>query len=573
MVALKSKRSLLIFMLVLLVLAVFSFSLKVTTVTSHPKTLVVDNNGNADFRTIQEAIDDATAGDVVFVKSGVYYEKIDVNKPNLTIIGEGNQLAIIDGGGDGPVVKISADDVTFTSFTVRRGGNKPGIEILKRANVTFNKILQCQIGVFVGFKCTITNNYISSCGQGALFYSCFNVTMEANYFSSNTVGISLSGSNDNLIANNTITQSTEGGHGITILSNSYGNIIGGNLIWNNSHGMWFSGGSSKNIVVKNTIAKKNIIGIELTDGYNNTIYHNNFIENKKQVTTNTVNKWDNGYPSGGNYWSDYKGKYPESKDEHSGVDQKDPGSDGIWDIPYTVFGDPPNVDKYPLVRPFGPIPDNKPPETMHDYDGKWRKEDFAITLTASDDLSGVEEIYYIINNVGTVKRVSVDGEPLINFEGANNTIEFWSVDYMGNVEEHNILSGIKLDKTPPVAVAGNNLTVKVGSWVKFDSSGSYDSLSGIEKYVWDLGNGTISYDEKFSYNFSKPGTYIITLTVYDVAGNFDVDKIQVLVVPDEIPFGILPLTAFFITISILIAYWFKKGRRRHYRSKLLKRKN
>jgi len=49
-----------------------------------------------------------------------------------------------------------------------------------------------------------------------------------------------------------------------------------------------------------------------------------------------VNIWDNGYPSGGNYWSDY-----------SDVDLN---SDGIWDHPYVIDAD--NIDRYPLVKPF-----------------------------------------------------------------------------------------------------------------------------------------------------------------------------------------------------------------------------
>jgi hypothetical protein len=49
-----------------------------------------------------------------------------------------------------------------------------------------------------------------------------------------------------------------------------------------------------------------------------------------------MNSWDAGYPSGGNYWSDY-----------SGVDSN---LDGIGDTPYVI--DSSNVDHYPLVRPF-----------------------------------------------------------------------------------------------------------------------------------------------------------------------------------------------------------------------------
>ena len=79
---------------------------------------------------------------------------------------------------------------------------------------------------------------------------------------------------------------------------------------------------------------------------NNSIYHNNFINNGNQADAAeySVNIWDNGYPLGGNYWSDYTGI-----DEKSGPDQDQIGSDGIGDTPYIIDAD--NRDRYPLMGP------------------------------------------------------------------------------------------------------------------------------------------------------------------------------------------------------------------------------
>jgi len=95
------------------------------------------------------------------------------------------------------------------------------------------------------------------------------------------------------------------------------------------------------------------------------------------------------------------------------------------------------------------IKDSDPPTTIHDYDGLWHTTEFTINLTATDDLSGVAEIYYKIND-GSTKNVSIDGQPTITTEGSNNSLEYWSVDEADNEElPHKMLTGIKLDKTDP----------------------------------------------------------------------------------------------------------------------------
>jgi hypothetical protein len=96
------------------------------------------------------------------------------------------------------------------------------------------------------------------------------------------------------------------------------------------------------------------------------------------------------------------------------------------------------------------VVDNQPPVTVCDYNGEWHNADFILMLSATDNESGVAETYYTINN-GPVKAVSVDGQPLITTEGANNALQYWSVDKVGNEElPHKILTGIKLDKTSPL---------------------------------------------------------------------------------------------------------------------------
>jgi hypothetical protein len=83
------------------------------------------------------------------------------------------------------------------------------------------------------------------------------------------------------------------------------------------------------------------------------------------------------------------------------------------------------------------------------YDGLWHTADFTITLTSVDNGQGIAATYYRINN-GPTRSVGADGQPRITTDGANNILEYWSVDGAGNEElPHKVVSQIKLDKTAP----------------------------------------------------------------------------------------------------------------------------
>ncbi len=114
---------------------------------------------------------------------------------------------------------------------------------------------------------------------------------------------------------------------------------------NNSIGISLISSDGNNIVKNNLTS--NDVGIYLFSSSTNMIYHNNFINNTGQVYSEaSINVWDDGYPSGGNYWSDYA-----DVDLYSGPYQNETGSDGIWDHPYVI--DENNQDRYPLMNPCG----------------------------------------------------------------------------------------------------------------------------------------------------------------------------------------------------------------------------
>jgi hypothetical protein len=96
---------------------------------------------------------------------------------------------------------------------------------------------------------------------------------------------------------------------------------------------------------------ENDVGISIAGTLNSgtyAIYNNNFFNNTNQVVNPSNNQgiaWDNGYPSGGNYWGDYNGT-----DFSHGLGQNKTGSDGIGDTPYII--DANNTDHYPLMNPY-----------------------------------------------------------------------------------------------------------------------------------------------------------------------------------------------------------------------------
>ncbi|UCE16907.1 MAG: right-handed parallel beta-helix repeat-containing protein [Candidatus Bathyarchaeota archaeon] len=199
---------------------------------------------------------------------------------------------------------------------------------------------------------TITKNSISKNFYGILLYWSSNNSISWNNITNNYdgEGVRLSGySNHNAISRNAITNSY---HGIVLWSSSNNTISGNNITNNNNFGVHLWSSSNYNTISGNNITANNDEGVYLHSSFSNRFYHNNFVDNTPQVniaTSGFANFWDDGYPSGGNYWSDYNGA-----DSYSGPGQNQLGSDGIGDTPYVMDGD--NQDNYPLMNPWTPAP-------------------------------------------------------------------------------------------------------------------------------------------------------------------------------------------------------------------------
>ena len=150
---------------------------------------------------------------------------------------------------------------------------------------------------------------------------------------------------------------------------------------NNEYGIYLVH-SYSNTIVGSTVSN-NTVGIYQSHSSQNIICHNNITNNADQVLSEeSVNTWDAGYPSGGNYWSHFIGN-----DTYSGPYQNETGIDGIVDTPYMI--DANNTDRYPFMNPW---------ILLHDM---------AITnVTARDALYGLTEVYpgWKVNVTVTVKN-------------------------------------------------------------------------------------------------------------------------------------------------------------------------
>jgi parallel beta-helix repeat protein len=314
-------------------------------------TWTVDDDGPADFHAVQDAINAAIDGDSIYVYNGIYYEHLVIDKSTV-LLGESKRNTIIDGRGENrTVIDVTTSNVAISRFTIQNSSRTPGTSYAGikisglRCNLTCNHITRNKIGILVtSQKSRIAENNITNNGHGISLYYSHEITVEANNLSANTVGISLAYSFNNMIVDNRVANSSTGGHGITLSSNSFNNTISNNDLTHNYHGIWLSN-SFNNSIFENTIAHNELLGIELASSPNNTFYHNIFINNPKHVVSdNQANTWDDGYPSGGNYWSDYKERY---------LNATELDNSGIWDTPYVINEN--NQDNYPLILEFPSI--------------------------------------------------------------------------------------------------------------------------------------------------------------------------------------------------------------------------
>ena len=412
----------------------------------------VDDDGPADSYTIQGAINAANPGDTIYVYSGTYHENVVVNK-TVVLIGEKLETTIVDGGGTRATICIVAGNVLVKHFTFRTAYGPPPVCIISGVGsiVEENLITGGFHGIFLSTNNSIVSNNVLTriTDYGVLLTHSYNNTVCNNNVTRTWYGIGLlMGSSNNVITSNIISRTAESPipihgfepSGILLYYGSENNTIIGNMLSENGwNGIAIVRSCKNNFFSNNTVSSSGYFGIWIEDDSNdNTFYHNNFINNRQFYVANASNIWDDGYPSGGNCWSDYT-----DVDHYSGPYQNETGSDGIGDTPYII--DENNQDNYPLTGMFYDF------EVLAGYDGQYHIE--VVSNSTVSDLM-------ILVWLSSPTKYLQPGQQFISFfvAGLENTTGFCRVTIPRNVLNGTYTVLVDGEEVPANELTASNTT-------------------------------------------------------------------------------------------------------------------
>lgn len=348
-------------------------------------------------------------------------------------------------------------------------------------------------------------------------------------------GIELERVRNATIAGNTIVLNGLGG--LSLLSSSQITVVGNNVTYNDGgRGAPALGGAG--------------IGLQFTSDA--LVYRNNVINNTKQaeVAVGAGNAWDNGYPTGGNFWSDYSGE-----DRCSGVDQDIcPDPDDLGDTSHRFeFG---GIDRYPLMAAAGPP--NAPPLAALRISPLVAGPTTRFVLSASnstdpEDLPGMLVYRWDWEGDGEwdtgFSTTAVAGHRY--FVPGNHSIRVEVRDSRGAT---NVTSGeVTVLNEPPIV----QFTVHQGigdttTTFRFDASRTFDyGDAGLALRVrWDWQDDgawdtPLTVNKSAAHRYDEPGMYTVRLEARDTSDLTNETTQDILVLPDQ-----PPVASFWVSQSI-----------------------
>jgi parallel beta-helix repeat protein len=250
------------------------------------------------------------------------------------------------------IVSSNQTEMSYNKFTGNGLNGTPIAEVLGSYGRGALRLTQCSGN-------TIFDNEITENGEGINLQASRDNTISANLLADNDgSAVHLFDSTSNTITTNTIVRNN--GSGVRLwMSNK--NAVYSNQVLNNNLGIHLDK-AAENSIIKNMIVNNTGFGMKLESASNNflssannTIVHNNFINNQlgegldvsipalwvhpEGSVPGVGNAWDNG--NEGNYWSDYSTRYPNASE----VDNT-----GVGNTPYFINEN--NIDHYPFLVPL-----------------------------------------------------------------------------------------------------------------------------------------------------------------------------------------------------------------------------
>jgi len=265
--------------------------------TNLKQNIIVSKSGNGDYTTIQEAINNASEGSTIFVKSGSYNEIVDIKK-RINLIGEDRYNTIINPISEKNkyAIHLGAPGVKIKNFSITNGA--PGIYTTGiRVSASETEIHDCDIyDTPVGIAIWTSNNVINNCVFwgckdegialiGSIHSKCDFNKIKNCTFSKNCDGIELQYSSNNIITDCEFYENTHTGID-AITSSNENNTISNCKIYNNEvHGIYLSR-STNNLILDYTNSDNNEGNIRMNkDSHNNEIKFSEEIEQNKSKTS------------------------------------------------------------------------------------------------------------------------------------------------------------------------------------------------------------------------------------------------------------------------------------------------
>lgn len=267
---------------------------QITLTSNEGHVIVVDKNGEGDYKTIQEAINNAQPGSTVYVKKGEYREIIDLKK-QISLIGEDKDSTLINPISEKNkyAIRLGAPGAKIQSISIKNGA--PGL-YTNGVRVTSSKteIHDCDIyDTPVGIAIWTSDNIIDNCNFwgcndegivliGTSYSECNNNIITNCIFHGNCDGIELQYSSSNTIANCEFYDNTHTGIDAIASSNDKNTISNCRIYNNGVHGIYLSSSS-----------ENQIIDCFVSDNDDGNIVMNEYSKNNQITSNSDSNSEDN----------------------------------------------------------------------------------------------------------------------------------------------------------------------------------------------------------------------------------------------------------------------------------------